>query len=353
LLLSKTVKVTWNIAQVKKYTEMGYEFTKIGDEFDLKIEHLKDGSTKKVKVVCDYCGTIVEKAYNTYINGKKNGLGKDCCVKCVGVKRKESDKFYNRQYISHQRLDGDFILQEFIKKGYTPQFTKEEYKDNNQKLPFVCDKHKDKGTQYINYGHLQQGGSCVYCVNEKRGSHFKLNQQYVFDYYKTRGLIVLDNQVYKSKDDKLAFTCVEHSKEIQYISLRGLKKTQTPCKFCRFNNTMTTISRMVRQRLTNWKAEIMLRDNNKCVITGSSNFDVHHLIPLNQIIKSQLKKKNISLDALLKNEVKLLEFIEEIANIHTPEIGIVLDKDLHTKFHQEFGYDFTISDFNKFKQSII
>ena len=55
-LITKTVKVKWNSSNKKHYIELGYKFTKIKDEFEVKIEHLTKGSNIKVKCICDGCG---------------------------------------------------------------------------------------------------------------------------------------------------------------------------------------------------------------------------------------------------------------------------------------------------------
>ena len=45
LLLSKTAMVKWNASNKKHYESLGYEYTKIGDEFEVNIEDLQ----KRVK----------------------------------------------------------------------------------------------------------------------------------------------------------------------------------------------------------------------------------------------------------------------------------------------------------------
>jgi len=52
-LISKTVKMKWGTRNKKKYMDKGYKFTKMNDEFELKIEDLSNGSNIGVEVVCD------------------------------------------------------------------------------------------------------------------------------------------------------------------------------------------------------------------------------------------------------------------------------------------------------------
>ncbi len=60
------------------------------------------------------------------------------------------------------RLDGEFVRQEFIKRGYTPLFKANEYVNNMISLPYRCNKHPNR-VQYIRYSNLQQGKGCALC----------------------------------------------------------------------------------------------------------------------------------------------------------------------------------------------
>ena len=44
MLITKTVKVKWNPKTRKHYESLGYEYTKIGDEFEVKVDDLTKGS---------------------------------------------------------------------------------------------------------------------------------------------------------------------------------------------------------------------------------------------------------------------------------------------------------------------
>ena len=55
-LITKTVIIKWN-AQNKQYFESkNYIYTKIGDEFEVKVEDLSISNKVKVNVECDGCG---------------------------------------------------------------------------------------------------------------------------------------------------------------------------------------------------------------------------------------------------------------------------------------------------------
>lgn len=97
MLLSNTAKVKWNSRIKKYYVEKGYIYTKIGDEFEVDVHDLTDGSNVEVDVKCDYCGKTYKKHwYNYLIENKQSTIHKDCCMDCRKHKTEEScQKKYN------------------------------------------------------------------------------------------------------------------------------------------------------------------------------------------------------------------------------------------------------------------
>lgn len=94
LVPNQQITIKWNVANKKHFISLGYVFTAIGDEFVVKPEDLTKGSQYRVKVQCDYCGTIIDKIYQSYLRGKQSG-DKDCCYNCQKLKHRETliDKY--------------------------------------------------------------------------------------------------------------------------------------------------------------------------------------------------------------------------------------------------------------------
>ena len=92
LVKNQKVKINWNGSIKKYYVEKGYPYTKIGDEFEVKVEDLAPKSQKYVLVSCDYCGIPFMKKYSEYnIRKEKHGMDdKDCCEDCIAYKREET-----------------------------------------------------------------------------------------------------------------------------------------------------------------------------------------------------------------------------------------------------------------------
>lgn len=93
MLLSKEVKLKWNSKIKKHYEDLGYIYTKMKDEFVVKVEHLTSGSLILVDVKCDYCNKIYQKQWRNYIlENQKSNIHKDSCSKCKSLKAKESNQ---------------------------------------------------------------------------------------------------------------------------------------------------------------------------------------------------------------------------------------------------------------------
>lgn len=95
MLISKTAKVKWNSKTKKHYEDLGYIYTKMGNEFEVDIKDLTNGSRAIIKYECDYCHKIRQIEWGTY-NRKRNksSLCTDCCQDCLQIKAKES--LYNK-----------------------------------------------------------------------------------------------------------------------------------------------------------------------------------------------------------------------------------------------------------------
>lgn len=88
LVPNQVVENTWMPSNREHFKALGYEYTKMRDKFMVKVEDLPHGSHKKVKVICDYCGTEFTKDYVNFLS--ERSIGKDCCKQCQPKKFAES-----------------------------------------------------------------------------------------------------------------------------------------------------------------------------------------------------------------------------------------------------------------------
>jgi len=90
MLLSKTVIQKWNSKNKKRYIELGYIFTKIKDEFEVKVHDLPKYSRAKVLIKCDYCGKEILKEWINYNSEIDKGIIiKDACRDCQHIKAQD------------------------------------------------------------------------------------------------------------------------------------------------------------------------------------------------------------------------------------------------------------------------
>lgn len=92
MLISTTAKVKWGYKNKKYFVNLGYDFTNIGDEFEVKVEDLLPYSHALVVVKCDYCGDTCVREWRYHIRTKKRSpIEKDTCLNqsCVKKKLKE------------------------------------------------------------------------------------------------------------------------------------------------------------------------------------------------------------------------------------------------------------------------
>lgn len=92
MLLTETVKIKWNKNQKQKYISKGYNYTKIGDEFEAKIEDVPINNKVTVEVRCDYCGSVYAISYENF-NKQRNRciIKKDACKNCTNKKAEEAN----------------------------------------------------------------------------------------------------------------------------------------------------------------------------------------------------------------------------------------------------------------------
>ncbi len=105
MLISKYTYVKWNARNKNHFVSLGYNFTKIGENFIVKIEDLTIGSNAKIILNCDYCKNNFEVTYYTYFN-RKNKLT-DCCGKPECTGKKAQDSLYIKYGVKNIReIDG-------------------------------------------------------------------------------------------------------------------------------------------------------------------------------------------------------------------------------------------------------
>lgn len=127
------------------------------------------------------------------------------------------------------------VLNEFAKYDkYILLSQEEEYHDAHSKMRYICTKHRDKGEQYIDLGHLLCGRGCYYCGRELSAlkNTMELDKNYHKSLTEEKGFEYIDT-VREDKKVFIHFICPNHREfGIQRMIISGMQRNSKGCKYC-------------------------------------------------------------------------------------------------------------------------
>ena len=168
---NQIIQVRWNNSNKEWYESKGYVFTKRNEFFDVKVKDLMPHSSKKIDIVCDYCGENYKTQYALITNGRKI-IQKDCCPNCTGKKSSE---------VSWKRRAGKYIglsKNACEENGYTLLTTIDEYTDVKMDTQFICPMHD---IQIMMLENIIHGHKCDRCSYEQRGEALRHDVKYIIE----------------------------------------------------------------------------------------------------------------------------------------------------------------------------
>lgn len=101
-----------------------------------------------------------------------------------------------------------------------------------------------------------------------------------------------------------------------------------------------SLSKYLRGQNQEWKKNSLVSCNFQCILTGSKNFEIHHLYGVSNIINDVLNKypqyKDFSFSEYSHNDLLFLtnKFFEEQNKY---PLGVCIEKKLHILFHSMYG----------------
>lgn len=159
MLINKTVIIKWNPKIINHYKEWGYFYTKMGDEFEVKIEDLTLGSHALVDIECDGCNKKIKgvlwKSYRMCVREDKY-----YCNKCAKNGYKKSNSFEEWCYENLSKKEADKLLSRWdydlnIDKNGIMLYPRDISHGADVKYWFKCLDHPDHGSE------LKSIHSCV------------------------------------------------------------------------------------------------------------------------------------------------------------------------------------------------
>ena len=118
------------------------------------------------------------------------------------------------------------------------------------------------------------------------------------------------------------------------------------------NNSLT---KYIHKFLGDWKRKSMEASGFRCVISGDRKIDVHHTYPLNRIIKDAFSNLGIEYHKLVGDfsDDILKMVMDEIIRLHEFYIGVAINRQWHTLYHEIYGKDNnTLEEFMEFQSRI-
>ena len=116
--------------------------------------------------------------------------------------------------------------------------------------------------------------------------------------------------------------------------------------------TYENIAKYIRGNIYYWKLESMKQCNYCCVLTGSKEFEIHHLYPVNKMIDNIFKSSHLTVKDFSDYTQEELDEIMNLFYIEQSKypLGECVRKDLHVLFHSLYGqYNTTIEQWEQFK----
>lgn len=98
---------------------------------------------------------------------------------------------------------------------------------------------------------------------------------------------------------------------------------------------------VLRKSIKDWAYQVLKRDKFLCQVSGRyDNLEVHHLVGFNTLIEQASSETGVPILQKLEQYNSLEDFErlkKRVQELHTPEIGITLTKDIHNDFHNKYG----------------
>jgi hypothetical protein len=111
----------------------------------------------------------------------------------------------------------------------------------------------------------------------------------------------------------------------------------------------------LRDHLQEWKESSMKVCNYRCILTGESFDEIHHLYPFKDIVVEVFQTLKLDMRKTIGeyNDEEVILIYKTLLEIHNKyPLGACLCKDLHKLFHDEFGYYHNMpNQFEEFKNN--
>lgn len=118
---------------------------------------------------------------------------------------------------------------------------------------------------------------------------------------------------------------------------------------------LKSLNAFLRGKLFDWNKKSLEAHDNKCFISGDTDdIVVHHVESFNVIRDKILRWLNLNIKHVNEyTEDELTQMENLLMDYHNINLGVPLRRDLHVKFHREYGHNVTTDDLMQFKNKYI
>lgn len=267
-LITKTVKVKWNSRIKKHYEELGYVYTKMGEEFEVKIEDLQKGSHAKVECFCDNCKEQLPwtyKEYNKYVKEDGKTYCNKCAMKLYGTEkykktRIKKGKSFEQWCIENDRQD---ILDrwDYELNGCSP---KDVCYGTKRKYWFKCSKHVKHKSELKSINNLTNGqeGSieCNQCSSIGQYIVDNFGEEFLWRVWSSKNEIS-PFKVSCGSEQKFLWNCPDNKHNSFKRDCKNSKKYDFRCPQCIEEREESLIEEKTRLYLENLGYEVLIEHN--------------------------------------------------------------------------------------------
>lgn len=136
MIITEWVEAKWNAKTKKRYEDLGYKYTKMGDSFSIRVKDVSPWNSSIIEVKCDYCGNKFSSTLTrrtAIMRQSASGSKKDACSRkeCISEKIIESNnKLYNSDSFIGSETGRKKISESVMNKyGVSNVFQIEDVKD--------------------------------------------------------------------------------------------------------------------------------------------------------------------------------------------------------------------------------
>ena len=304
MLLDEFTLVRWNSRNKKHYENLGYTYTKRGEEFLIKTTELPNGSEQLVRVQCFKCHSVLSIVYKDYV---KRVNVTYCCNKCKN----------HKEDLTGKTVNGIIIVKQI-----------EEHRGGNTLWKCIC----HCGTVFIamrkqirNELSAIKSCGCLHLTNLTGQRFGKL-------------VVIGEGTRVKNYPHIRRLLCLCDCgvvKEVRHCGLVTGKAKSCGCTKAkkgkdnpRYNHSISDEERLYGRTINlnyyTWRKQVCVKYKNKCYICQAKGSHAHHLA----------------------SYAKFPELRFELSN------GVLLCKACHIEFHSTYGrHKFTPNDFYTFVET--